>query len=141
MPVHFPAEATCDHCGKTVPCKLDCAVLAECTFGGRSFQEPGIAIRGLETWFFNNDALACSAACRDALANDPRWRWADFGNAWQPCGGTVSPATRFDAGPPATANLPAFCGACGWHVSASQVVRLAGSTVGCPQCGSPLVPG
>jgi hypothetical protein len=135
MPVHFPAEATCDHCGKTAPCKLDCAFLSGVTFGGRSFKGFGAAIRGLE--FFNHDALACSDACRDALAKDPRWRWADFGNRWGSCGGDASVAMKSGSSSPA-ADLPTFCGACGWRVTPAEVVHLTPSILGCPQCGTPL---
>ena len=83
MPVHMPAEATCDHCGKTAPCKLDCAFVRTSIIGDRSFQTVGVAIRGLETWFWKNDGVACSETCKDTLAKDPKH--AGFSDPWAPC--------------------------------------------------------
>jgi hypothetical protein len=85
MPVHIPAEATCDHCGKTAPCKLDCAFPRETIeWGSRSFQTVGVAIRGLGTWFWKADGVACSETCKETLAKEPRY--ASFAGQWRSCG-------------------------------------------------------
>ena len=77
MPVYIPAEATCDACGKTAPCKLDCAFLTARNRGTiATTQWVQLAIRGLGTWFWNFNGVACSATCKETLANQPRF--ADY---------------------------------------------------------------
>lgn len=137
MPIHVAAEATCDHCGKTVPCRLDWAfVQGTTTFGGRSVRDVSAAIRGLDTWFVNHDALACSEACKVALANDPTWRWSDFGNKWESCALRSREVIKAGRSAPVAANLPTFCGACGWRVTPAEIVCPTPSTFACPMCGT-----
>lgn len=77
-----PTEATCDHCGKTAPCRLDYAFDAGGVgWGKRNFHTGGGAIRGLGTWFWKADGVACSEECKEALAKKPRH--ADFGGQWR----------------------------------------------------------
>ncbi len=87
MPIHIPAEATCDHCGKTTPCKLACALPQQggASWGDhRDFEQVCVAIRGLGAWFWRDDGVACSEACKAALANEPRYK--KFGGQWRSFG-------------------------------------------------------
>jgi hypothetical protein len=52
--------------------------------GDRRFEKVGACIRGLATWFWKDDGVACSEACTEALARDPRY--AGFSGGWTPCG-------------------------------------------------------
>jgi hypothetical protein len=85
MPIHIPAEATCDHCGKTAPCRLDCAFgVRTHAWDRREFEYVAAVVRGLDTWVWKQDGVACSDACKEALAKDPRYagysgRWTSFG--------------------------------------------------------------
>jgi hypothetical protein len=79
MPVFIPAQATCDQCGKTAPCWLAC--ILDDSIGVGNF---GASIRGLATWFWKNDGVACSGACKEALARNPKF--ARLSGAWTPCG-------------------------------------------------------
>jgi hypothetical protein len=83
MPIQIPAEATCDHCGKTAPCKLFCCFEnSSMTIGKREFQKAAIGVRDLQTWFWKFEGIACSEACKQVLAKDPRW--AGYGGQWHP---------------------------------------------------------
>jgi hypothetical protein len=85
MPIQIPAQATCDHCGKTTPCQLDCAFGHKTVeWVRRSFEELDAAILGPATWFWKQDGVACSEACKEALEKEPRYggypdRWTSFG--------------------------------------------------------------
>ncbi len=83
MPLHMSAEATCDHCHTTAPCRLDLRLLSGHQIGKREHWALGAAVRGIPTWFWKFEGLACSEACRDVLAKEPRF--ADYGGRWQPC--------------------------------------------------------
>jgi ferredoxin len=83
MPIHIPAEATCDHCGKVAPCKVKCLFDGSITLDDRRYERPGLAIRGLPAWFWKRDGMACSESCKEVLARDPRY---DFSGPWMPCG-------------------------------------------------------
>jgi hypothetical protein len=81
MPIHVPAEATCDHCGKTEPCKLAGAFGNHgIKWSNRGYEELCVATRGLAGWFWKEDGIACSEPCRDVLAKDPKH--AAYGGRW-----------------------------------------------------------
>jgi hypothetical protein len=83
MPLTIQAEASCDQCGETAPCRVDCSLWAgSMVDGGQEFRAVGIAVMGLPTWFYKRDGMACSSACKDILETT-------FGrgtNEWTPCG-------------------------------------------------------
>jgi hypothetical protein len=83
MPVHIPAEATCDHCGKTALFKLDCAYLTDFTSDCRSFRKVAFGFRGLETWFWKRDGVACSEVCEETLAKES-W-YSNYAGDWESC--------------------------------------------------------
>lgn len=82
MPIHIPAAATCDHCGKTAPCKLECEMMGEVAVGSRSFKNLAIDVHNLGGWFSWRYLMACSVDCKEALSKDPPY--ASFGGAWTP---------------------------------------------------------
>ncbi len=77
MPVYVPAQAICDRCGKTAPCWLSC--MFDDSIGVGNF---GAAIRGLGMWFWKDNGMVCSEACKEAIQSDPRW--ARYGK-WTAC--------------------------------------------------------
>jgi hypothetical protein len=85
MPIAIPTELTCDHCGKTATCKMVCSFAWKTMEkAGRSYEEPGLAIRGIPTWFWRDDAVACSEACKAVLSNEPRF--TGYSGKWSSCG-------------------------------------------------------
>jgi len=68
MSIHISAEAACNHCGKTTPCKLYCCIGGEAGVGSYSFQKVAVAAPDLQGWFSWNYLVACSVACKDALS-------------------------------------------------------------------------
>jgi hypothetical protein len=83
MAIYLNAEARCSHCGTRAPCELKILLWGGKAFGSREYSGMSAAVHGIETWFRKDDGLACSAACRDVLAKDPRF--ANFGGQWHPC--------------------------------------------------------
>ncbi len=84
MPIIIPAEARCDHCGATAPCKLDCSFSWKSMHrAGRTYEEPGVAIRGLPSWFWRDVGVACSESFKEALSSQPRF--ADYQGTWREC--------------------------------------------------------
>jgi hypothetical protein len=82
MPLYFQGQATCDHCGKTAPCAIQlCLGDGKFSFEEREYWSMHAAVRGPETWFQNHDGMACSAECRDVLAQARR----DSPGDWAPC--------------------------------------------------------
>jgi hypothetical protein len=69
MSIHISAEATCNHCGKTTPCKLDCSLMGG--IGVQRFQKLAVAAHQLTGWFAWEHLLACSVDCKQALAQRP----------------------------------------------------------------------
>lgn len=85
MPILIPAEAACDHCGKTAPCKLDSSFsFRTVEHAGRTYEAACVAIRGLPTWFWRDNGVACSEACKQALEKEPRF--SGYSGKWGACG-------------------------------------------------------
>ena len=83
MGIYLSAEARCSHCGKTAPCELKVLLWGVKGIGSRQYHGLNAEVRGLEAWFRKDDGLACSPACRDVLANNPRY--LDYSGYWTPC--------------------------------------------------------
>jgi hypothetical protein len=83
MPVFIPAQATCDRCGKTAPCWLSCIFDGTIGVGDRRFEKLGATVRGLGKWFWKDDGVVCSEACKEAIQMDPRY--AGFSGEWMAC--------------------------------------------------------
>jgi hypothetical protein len=83
MAIYVSAEARCSHCGKTAPCELKLYLVGGRGIGTRQYSAVNAAVSGIETWFRKDDGLACSEACRDILAADPRY--ANYDGRWTHC--------------------------------------------------------
>jgi hypothetical protein len=83
MGIYLRAEARCTHCGNTAPCELKLLLWGVKGINDREYETMNARVHGLETWFRNADALACSPACRDVLNTDPRY--AAYRGQWDPC--------------------------------------------------------
>jgi hypothetical protein len=84
MPLTIQAEASCDQCGKTAPCRVDCSLWSgRMVDGGQEFRDVGVAVMGLPAWFYKREGMACSNTCKEILESTFTGR----GTAeWTPCG-------------------------------------------------------
>ncbi len=83
MGIYLNAEARCTHCGTRAPCELNVMLWKGTSIGSREYGGMHAAVRGIEKWFCKDDGLACSEACRDVLAKDPRF--ANYAGKWNHC--------------------------------------------------------
>lgn len=84
MPLQIAAQATCDQCRTTAPCWVNVLLSWKSVEkAGRSYEAAGVAIHGLPTWFWRDDALACSEACKATLSEQPRFK--EYQGRWKSC--------------------------------------------------------
>jgi hypothetical protein len=83
MSIHISAEATCDNCGKTAPCKLNASLMG--AVGSQRFEKLAVATHDLPGWFWWEHLMACSVGCQEVLSQRPpfssysRETWTPFG--------------------------------------------------------------
>ena len=82
MSLHIAAEAACNNCGATAPCKLKCELHGDRSIGTRSFANVAVDVHDLHGWFSWNYLMACSEECKEALSKASPY--TSYGGKWTP---------------------------------------------------------